>query len=132
MFARLPHNSEWPWLLREDLKAAKVTRADLHDDTETSRKLDFHDLRHGYGTHRAIRGDDVIKIRFAMGHTDLATTQRYINEAHAFERDFGAPFGPLPAAVISRLEYRTNFVTDAVDPLRIAASPEGVEPSLAT
>jgi hypothetical protein len=61
-------------------------------------------LRHTYGTWRAIRGDDIIKIRFARGHTDLATTQRYINEAHVFDvAHFGVPFGPLP-------ELRSNYV----------------------
>ncbi len=97
VFARLPHKSEFPWILREDLNVADVKRSELHDDTPTSRKLDFHDLRHTYGTWRAIRGDDVIKIRFAMGHTDLTTTQRYINESTVFDGPrFGVPFGPLP------------------------------------
>ena len=44
------------------------------------RKLDFHDPRHTYGTWRVTRGDDVVKIRFAMGRTDLAATRRHINE----------------------------------------------------
>jgi integrase len=83
-------------ILRADLQKAGVARADLFADDETRRPLDFHDLRHTYGTWRAIRGDDVIKIRFAMGHTDLETTQRYINEAQVFDTDhFGVPFGPL-------------------------------------
>ncbi len=72
-----------PRVLRADLEAAGVKRRELFDATATTRRLDVHDLRHTYGTWRAIRGDDVIKIRFAMGHTDLQTTQRYINEAQA-------------------------------------------------
>jgi integrase len=91
---------ELPRCLRADLAEAGVTREELTADDETRRPLDFHDLRHTYGTWRAIRGDDVIKIRFAMGHTDLTTTQRYINEAHVFEgARFGVPFGPLPSLI---------------------------------
>jgi integrase len=96
---------ELPRCLRADLKEAEVTRAELTADDETRRPLDFHDLRHTYGTLRAIRGDDVIKIRFAMGHTDLTTTQRYINEAHVFEgARFGVPFGPLPPCILNRTD----------------------------
>jgi integrase len=97
---------ELPRCLRADLKEAEVTRAELEADDATRRPLDFHDLRHTYGTLRAIRGDDVIKIRFAMGHTDLTTTQRYINEAHVFEgARFGVPFGPLPPSLFNRGDY---------------------------
>jgi integrase len=96
---------ELPRCLRADLKHAGVTRAELEADDATRRPIDFHDLRHTYGTWRAIRGDDIIKIRFAMGHTDLTTTQRYINEAHVFEgARFGTPFGPLPPSVFESLE----------------------------
>ncbi len=91
-----------PRSLRADLEESGCKRADLTADDETRRPLDFHDLRHTYGTWRAIRGDDIIKIRFAMGHTDLTTTQRYINEAHVFGgAAFGVPFGPLPPGVVS-------------------------------
>ena len=90
-----------PRALRRELEEAGVKRAELHVDSATSRKLDFHDLRHTYGTWRAVRGDEIIKIRFAMGHTDLQTTQRYINEAQVFGDRFGVPFGPLPESLNS-------------------------------
>ena len=41
-------------------------------------------------TWRAVRGDDPLKVQRAAGHDDLATTQRYINEAQTFE---GVRFG---------------------------------------
>lgn len=86
-----------PIFLREDLKIAGITRRELFEDTKTTRKLCFHDLRHTYGTWRAIRGDDPQKIQWAMGHTDFKTTQRYVHEAAAFNpKRFGTPFGPLP------------------------------------
>lgn len=100
-----------PAVLRADLHEAQCTRGELFANDETRRPLDFHDLRHTYGSWCAIRGDDVIKIRFAMGHTDITTTQRYINEAHVFGSDnFGAPFSPLPSGIFDGLRYRSNYV----------------------
>lgn len=82
-------------ILRADLKEAGVTRADIEADDATRRPLDFHDLRHTYGTWRAIRGDDLTKISRAMGHSTTAMTEKYVNEAEAFGM-LGQPFGPLP------------------------------------
>ncbi len=63
--------------------------------------LTTNDLRHTYATHRAIRGDDALKIQRAMGHDDLKTTQRYINEADAFgDEAKGTCFAPLPASLV--------------------------------
>lgn len=97
VFPRMMARNVVPRALRSDLIASGVTRRELFADTTTTRKLDFHDLRHTYGTWRAIRGDNIIHIRSAMGHVDLETTQRYINESVVFDRArFGVPFGPLP------------------------------------
>jgi len=41
------------------------------------RKLRFHDLRHTFGTH-AIRHADPREVMEWMGHSDLATTQKYL------------------------------------------------------
>jgi len=78
-------------------------RAELLADDETRRPLVWHDLRHSGITWRAVRGDDPLKIQRAAGHTDLRTTQRYINEAQTFEdpSTFGMPFPPLPLALLS-------------------------------
>lgn len=85
-----------PRALQADLVRAGCTRAELFADDETRRPLCFHDLRHTYGTWRAIRGDDPLRIQRAMGHSDLETTQRYINEAETFDPSFGARvFAPL-------------------------------------
>lgn len=97
VFPRMMAPNVVPRALRSDLARAGVTRRELLVSTATTRQLDFHDLRHTYGTWRAIRGDNAIHIRFSMGHTDLETTQRYINEALVFDvARFGVPFGPLP------------------------------------
>ena len=41
--------------------------------------LRFHDLRHTFGTWMNRRGTDINKIKEAMGHKDIATTQRYLH-----------------------------------------------------
>jgi integrase len=110
VFARLPHKSELPWMLRLDLKEAGVKRAELFANDATRRQLDFHDLRHTYGTLRAIRKDSLTAISRAMGHSTTAMTERYVNEAEVFEgARFGTPFGPLPPSVVSK--SRTNVLS---------------------
>lgn len=43
----------------------------------------FHDLRHTFGTSLAMAGVDVVTIQEYMGHSDLATTRRYLHYAPA-------------------------------------------------
>jgi integrase len=93
-------------LLRADLRHAGCERADLEADDETRRPIDFHDLRHTYGTWRAIRGDELTKISRAMGHSTTAMTERYVNEAEAFDLGGTAVFGPLPSALLSETVFR--------------------------
>lgn len=91
-----------PRLLRADLARVGCTRPELTANDDTRRPLDFHDLRHTYGTWRAIRGDDAMKIQRGMGHAALEMTQMYINDAETFDPNFGAGvFGPLPDALLS-------------------------------
>ena len=95
------HHSERAWQLREDLKKAGLTRAELFANDATRRRIDFHDLRHTGITWRAIRGDQPIKIREAAGHSDLDMTLAYVNEAETFDIErFGVPFPPLPANIL--------------------------------
>ncbi|MEO8800641.1 MAG: tyrosine-type recombinase/integrase [Polyangiaceae bacterium] len=103
----MPHRSELASLLRVDLAAAKIVRDELTANDQTRRPITFYDLRHTYATHCAIRGDDSLKIALrpelqgerAMGHDDLKTTQRYINEADAFgDEAKGTCFALVPAS----------------------------------
>jgi integrase len=92
----MPAACEWAASLRRHLKIAGVSRADLFADDETRRQISFHDLRHTGITWRAVRGDAAFDIKDGAGHTDLETTQRYVNEARVFGDDFGEPFPELP------------------------------------
>ena len=82
------------WLLR-----AGVDRHALHHVTPTTRPIRFHDLRATGLTWMAVRGDDVLKIQDRAGHTDFATTQRYIRTAQQIGTGFGSPFPELPEAL---------------------------------
>jgi integrase len=95
----MPAVCEWAAGLRRHLRIAGVTRADLFAHDETRRQISFHDLRHTGITWRAVRGDPAFDIKDGAGHTDLETTQRYVNEARVFGDDFGEPFPALPAAL---------------------------------
>jgi integrase len=55
-------------------------------DAAGARPLRFHDLRHSFGSALARDGVDVLSIKTAMGHADLATTQRYLHATQASEQ----------------------------------------------
>ncbi len=107
VFARLPRvsgDAGLAALLRRDLAAAGVDRADLFNDTETRRRMTFHDLRATGITWAAVRGDKPLEIQERAGHSTFAMTQQYIREASVFSRPgvvFGDVFPMLPARLIS-------------------------------
>jgi len=120
--------------------AGMPIREDLFADDETRRPLSWHDLRHTGITWRAVRGDDPIKIMRAAGHSDMKTTQLYINEAQTFEDagTFGEPFPPLDVAAMTGSANWTGIgllgkglaVQDQNSEAGMA-SPTGFEPVLA-
>jgi len=101
--------------LRKYLAWAGVTRAELFAEDETRRAITFHDLRHTGITWRAVRGDDPLKVQRAAGHDDLATTQRYINEAQTFEgASFGEPFPPVAFSALMGFGFNFGFLATAM------------------
>jgi integrase len=56
--------------------------------------LRWHDLRHTYGSLLAAAGVDLVKIKSAMGHSNIATTERYLHARPASEQaaEFTAAF----------------------------------------
>jgi len=48
--------------------------------------LRWHDLRHTYGSLLAAAGVDLVKIKSAMGHSNIATTERYLHARPASEQ----------------------------------------------
>lgn len=85
--------------LRREALRAGVKRRALHEESPTSRKLKFHDLRATGITWKAIRGDGEIEIRAHAGHEDFETTKEYLRMALVIRTQFGEPFAPLPASL---------------------------------
>lgn len=82
--------------LRQYLKWAGVTRAELHAGDKTRKQLTFHDLRATGITWMALRGDEPLKIMRRAGHEDIATTMGYVREAENLTTTLGTPFPGLP------------------------------------
>ena len=78
--------------LRRRYKAAR--------DAIGMRPLRWHDLRHTFGSLLVAGGVDLVSVKDAMGHADLATTSRYLHARPASERaaTFTAAFASLAAA----------------------------------
>jgi integrase len=89
-----------PASLRKHLTLAGVARAALHNETETSLPIRFHDLRASGITWAALRGDSTIAIRDRAGHTDVEQTNDYIRRASA-AGDVGQPFPSLAGLAVS-------------------------------
>jgi integrase len=95
--------------LRECLAKAGIERPALYADTITQKNLTFHDLKATGLTWLAVRGDDPLKIQQRGGHTDFATTQRYIREAENLDAaDFGEPFPDLSCLVAESFANRST------------------------
>jgi len=90
--------------LRNFLRLAKVTRAELHDTTRTRKAMTWHDLRATGLTWMAIRGDDPLKIKQRAGHSAFSTTEGYVRQAEAVRSGFGDVFPPLPAELLEAPE----------------------------
>ena len=97
LFGEMPSERDMARGLRRWLWKAGVRRHELHHDTETTRKLRFHDLRSSGVTWMAVRGDDGLKIQQRAGHREFSTTQKYIRLAEMLAAGFGKVFPPLPS-----------------------------------
>jgi integrase/recombinase XerD len=59
------------------------------------RKASFHTLRHSFATHMVEAGVDVARLRVLLGHSSLATTQRYMHISRAFLQELPNPLDRL-------------------------------------
>jgi integrase len=98
----LPSERDMARGLQRWLRNAKVDRAGLHDDTPTTRKIRFHDLRGTGITWRAVRDDPKFEIQVAAGHRQFSTTERYLHLAGTKRKGFGAVFPALPKPLLHR------------------------------
>ncbi len=85
--------------LRQYLRWAGVTRAELFVNDATRKQITWHDLRATGITWMAIRGDDPQRIMHRAGHENMTTTMGYVREAEALEYLRSDVFPPLPPEV---------------------------------
>ncbi len=86
--------------LRKHLKAAKVEREVLYDDTATNRWIVFHDLRATGAVWRFKRNgpeDTITDVMEDGAWADLDVMRRYLRRAR---RMTGTPFPPLPGRLL--------------------------------
>jgi integrase len=107
----MPSGSNAARALGTWLRAAGVERHELHNATPTTRPIRFHDLRGTGITWRAVRNDPKFELQIDAGHTDFATTEKYLHLASARRRGFGTPFPALPKEVCDHPSDH-RFVSD--------------------
>jgi integrase len=90
--------------LRQYLRWAGVTRAELFANDKTRKQITFHDLRATGITWMAIRGDDHLRIQARAGHASFSTTQGYIREAENLDGVISASevFPALPPHILAK------------------------------
>lgn len=66
---------------RMALFEAGATRNELHHDTDTSRRCDFHSLRRQYATALATAGVNTMQAMALAGHRNASTHARYVAQA---------------------------------------------------
>lgn len=99
---RVPNMADAPDKLRVDMKAAKLTRPELWANDAHRQPFNFHGLRHTCLTHWAMTPGATAWSLMAAGHTDLATSQRYIATANLLRAGrFGEPHPALPASLVA-------------------------------
>lgn len=108
------------------LPKAGVNRVELHEQSDTSKRFGWHDLRTTNATWLAVRGDDPLRIQARLGHQQFSTTQSYIVEANNVRAGFGEPFPPLPPGLGADPEsFAESF--PAAQVYETTASPAGFE-----
>ncbi len=87
-------------ITRSHLKAARVQRAELHEESRTSMPFGFRGWRDTGITWACIAGVDVAKIQARAGHDAITTTMGYVKAAEALHAGFGTPFPEVPSALV--------------------------------
>lgn len=118
----MPPVSDLAENLRIYLQRAGVLREELFADDESRRPIRFYDLRATGITWRALRGDLPLAIQRAAGHESLETTQGYIRAASDVGIGVGAPFPPLPSALLLPDTDRDTV------PIPVIELPSGTRP----
>jgi integrase len=128
----MPDHEDRAILLRQHLRAAQVTRAELFESDAHRKHVTFHDLRATGITWCAVRGDDPLRIKQRAGHKAFSTTEIYIREAENLLEGFGEPFPMLPSDLSAISDPVSAFwrrqSLDAANFPWIPVEQRGIEP----
>ncbi len=128
----MPDHEDRAILLRQHLRTAQVTRAELFESDAHRKHVTFHDLRATGITWCAVRGDDPLRIKQRAGHKAFSTTEIYIREAENLREGFGEPFPTLPGDLAEVLASVSAFWRriphDAAKFPWIPVEQRGIEP----
>jgi len=110
---------EWAWFwvfpgngLSTDPRSQIVRRHHVHDDglskhlkaavrrAGISKRVTMHVLRHSYATHQLERGVPLHKLRDALGHNDISTTEIYLHVLPREVTSIGSPLDALAPTVV--------------------------------
>jgi integrase len=86
-------------MFRDHLRAAKVKRPRLFDESTTTVQVNFRSCRDSGITWLALAGVDLARIQRRAGHDDVKTTLGYVKIAEDLTGKVGDPFGTLDAVV---------------------------------
>lgn len=111
--------AEWSWFwifpgrnLSTDPRTGTVRRHHAHEDglskhlkaavqrAGIAKRVTMHVLRHTYATHQLERGVPLHKLRDALGHNDIATTEIYLHVLPREVAAIGSPLDALPGQVL--------------------------------
>ena len=115
---------------RDHLEAAGVTRPDLFAASQTQIRIRLRSLRDIGITWRLWRGDNPFVVQRNAGHKRFSTTEKYIGDVEKLSADCGVAFPLIASKFASKKSDATLQPPGTFD--ESGASPEGVEPSLAT
>ena len=71
------------WALWEGIRALYTRAGVVAPESENGKAMPWHSLRHTFGTELAARGIPLPVIKELMGHSDIATTMRYVTVTEA-------------------------------------------------
>ena len=119
----------------EDLLRAGATRADLFEDSATTKNVTFYDLRATSITWEALAGTEPLRIPAARRPRAIRDHAGYIRQAEAVGLASDAPFPTLPGCLVSSQSSRIVRGDDSVfsttwNYSTKTASPTGFEPVL--
>ena len=95
---RKAEGNSWAKALRRDLLRAGIARHELHNDTDTSKRTDFHSVRRGFCTALARENTATSVAMILSGHSSPEVHQRYVSSTHVHELPIGAQLALPPAA----------------------------------